>query len=295
MLTGMMSTITPLSEPGLRMNGKYSSPGGLLLDFGGDAVTLDCGPAHVKQPYTVENSPTQSPHPRQQQRQPLHPRRRPRQHPPRLRHHHRQRPPRLRHERRKRHLHPAAPNNATSPPSPPHPPTPPPRSPPTPPPLLRPPSRAWPTPSASTPPSSNPITAAATRRQHSRTRLTRCHKHTRAVLRTSSRHARPHRCRLSLRHQPHGRPVHLHHARTHGRSPPQARRPRPTQLHPRQSHADARHLLPHHGLPPRHDRPRPYYVTTAKLDSAGKATLSATAATGPYFLFAIVRTPDGVL
>jgi hypothetical protein len=37
----------------------------------------------------------------------------------------------------------------------------------------------------------------------------------------------------------------------------------------------------------------PYYVTTAKLDNAGKATLSATAATGPYFLFAIVRTPDG--
>jgi hypothetical protein len=37
----------------------------------------------------------------------------------------------------------------------------------------------------------------------------------------------------------------------------------------------------------------PYYVTTAKLDSAGKATLSATAATGPYFLFAIVRNPDG--
>ncbi len=58
-LTGMMSTITPLSEPGLRMNGKYSSAGGLLLDFGGDAVTLDCGPAHVKQPYTVENSPSQ--------------------------------------------------------------------------------------------------------------------------------------------------------------------------------------------------------------------------------------------
>jgi hypothetical protein len=37
----------------------------------------------------------------------------------------------------------------------------------------------------------------------------------------------------------------------------------------------------------------PYYVTTAKLDGAGKATLSATAATGPYFLFAIVRNPDG--
>ena len=38
----------------------------------------------------------------------------------------------------------------------------------------------------------------------------------------------------------------------------------------------------------------PYYVTGAKLDSAGKTILSATAATGQYFLYAIVRTPDGV-
>ena len=58
-ITSMMSTVAPLSEPGLRMEGKYSSSNGLLLDFGGDAVTLDCGPAHVKQPYTVENSATQ--------------------------------------------------------------------------------------------------------------------------------------------------------------------------------------------------------------------------------------------
>ncbi len=36
-----------------------------------------------------------------------------------------------------------------------------------------------------------------------------------------------------------------------------------------------------------------YYVTTAKLDSAGKAILSAQAQTGRYFLFALVRTPDG--
>ena len=36
-----------------------------------------------------------------------------------------------------------------------------------------------------------------------------------------------------------------------------------------------------------------YYVTTAKLDSTGKATLSAQAQTGPYFLFALVRNPDG--
>jgi hypothetical protein len=59
MLTGMMGTIAPLSEPGLRMAGKYSSSSGLLLDFGGDAVTLDCGQAHVKAPYTVENRPSQ--------------------------------------------------------------------------------------------------------------------------------------------------------------------------------------------------------------------------------------------
>jgi hypothetical protein len=58
-LTGMMNTITPTSEAGLRMNGKYSGPSGLLLDFGGDAVTLDCGQAHVKAPYTVENAPAQ--------------------------------------------------------------------------------------------------------------------------------------------------------------------------------------------------------------------------------------------
>jgi len=58
-ITSMMGTIAPLSEPGLRMEGKYASSSGLLLDFGGDAVTLDCGPAHVKQPYTVENSATQ--------------------------------------------------------------------------------------------------------------------------------------------------------------------------------------------------------------------------------------------
>ena len=58
-ITGMMGTIAPTSEPGLRMAGKYASSAGLILDFGGDAVTLDCGPAHVKQPYTVENAPSQ--------------------------------------------------------------------------------------------------------------------------------------------------------------------------------------------------------------------------------------------
>jgi hypothetical protein len=36
-----------------------------------------------------------------------------------------------------------------------------------------------------------------------------------------------------------------------------------------------------------------YYVTGAKLDSTGKATLTATAATGNYFFYAVVRTPQG--
>jgi predicted TIM-barrel fold metal-dependent hydrolase len=36
-----------------------------------------------------------------------------------------------------------------------------------------------------------------------------------------------------------------------------------------------------------------HFVTSVKLDAAGKATLSAQAATGPYFFFAIVRTPSG--
>jgi hypothetical protein len=36
-----------------------------------------------------------------------------------------------------------------------------------------------------------------------------------------------------------------------------------------------------------------YYVTSVKLDSTGKAILSATAATGSYFIYAVVRTPNG--
>ena len=38
-----------------------------------------------------------------------------------------------------------------------------------------------------------------------------------------------------------------------------------------------------------------HFVTAAKLDAAGKATLSATATTGAYFLFAQVRSPDGLM
>ena len=36
-----------------------------------------------------------------------------------------------------------------------------------------------------------------------------------------------------------------------------------------------------------------YYVTAVKLDSTGKAVLAATAATGSYFIYAVVRTPNG--
>ena len=58
-LTGFMDTIAPSGgEPGLRMTGKYGS-GMLLLDFSAASVTLDCGQAHVRQPYTVENAPNQ--------------------------------------------------------------------------------------------------------------------------------------------------------------------------------------------------------------------------------------------
>ena len=38
-----------------------------------------------------------------------------------------------------------------------------------------------------------------------------------------------------------------------------------------------------------------YYVTTAKLDTAGKATLNATAATGSYYFFAIVPSNGGTV
>lgn len=38
-----------------------------------------------------------------------------------------------------------------------------------------------------------------------------------------------------------------------------------------------------------------YYVTTTKLDSSGKATLSATATTGSYYFFAIVPDSGGSL
>ena len=36
-----------------------------------------------------------------------------------------------------------------------------------------------------------------------------------------------------------------------------------------------------------------YYVTAVKLDGSAKAILSATAPTGAYFVFSLVRTPAG--
>jgi hypothetical protein len=56
MLTGMLNTFAPGGgEVGLRMTGKYGG-GNLLLDFSGNSLVLDCGQAHVRQLYTVENT-----------------------------------------------------------------------------------------------------------------------------------------------------------------------------------------------------------------------------------------------
>ena len=41
------------------MSGQFTGQGGLALEFADAAVTLDCAAAHAKQPYTVENAPTQ--------------------------------------------------------------------------------------------------------------------------------------------------------------------------------------------------------------------------------------------
>lgn len=57
LMTTAASALPAASLPGLRMEGKYSSAG-LLFDFAGDSVTIDCGQAHVKAPYTVENAPS---------------------------------------------------------------------------------------------------------------------------------------------------------------------------------------------------------------------------------------------
>jgi len=55
-LTGALNTFAPdAGEVGLRMTGKYGG-GMLLLDFSGNSLILDCGQAHARQPYTVENT-----------------------------------------------------------------------------------------------------------------------------------------------------------------------------------------------------------------------------------------------
>jgi hypothetical protein len=41
------------------MSGHYMGQGGLVLEFAADSVVLDCGAAHVKQSYSVENAATQ--------------------------------------------------------------------------------------------------------------------------------------------------------------------------------------------------------------------------------------------
>ena len=56
LLIGVAGSLEPPPLPGLRMSGQYGGSG-LRLDFTEHSVILDCGQAHVRQPYTVENAP----------------------------------------------------------------------------------------------------------------------------------------------------------------------------------------------------------------------------------------------
>jgi hypothetical protein len=60
MLTGVFNTgeMNIPTEPGLRMTGQFSS-GKLLLDFTPTSIILDCGEAHVRGAYNVENATDQ--------------------------------------------------------------------------------------------------------------------------------------------------------------------------------------------------------------------------------------------
>jgi len=58
-VTSMLNSVNPQGPSGLRLTGQYAGQGGLTLDFAVDGVVLDCGAAHVKQSYTVENAPSQ--------------------------------------------------------------------------------------------------------------------------------------------------------------------------------------------------------------------------------------------
>ncbi len=56
-ITSTIDSVMHAGPSGLRMNGHYLSQGGLALEFAADAVVLDCGAAHVREPYVVENAP----------------------------------------------------------------------------------------------------------------------------------------------------------------------------------------------------------------------------------------------
>jgi len=58
-LTTAVNTVMHTGPAGLRMTGKYTNPGGLVLEFEEDGVTIDCSAAHVKQAYVVENGANQ--------------------------------------------------------------------------------------------------------------------------------------------------------------------------------------------------------------------------------------------
>jgi hypothetical protein len=58
-ITSTINSIIPQGPTGLRMGGRYSGQGGLTVEFAVDSVVLDCGAAHVKQLYAVENAATQ--------------------------------------------------------------------------------------------------------------------------------------------------------------------------------------------------------------------------------------------
>jgi hypothetical protein len=63
LVTGFSDMISPGGSAsfdgggGLRLAGKYSG-GMLLLDFSGNSLVLDCGQAHVRATYTIENTPS---------------------------------------------------------------------------------------------------------------------------------------------------------------------------------------------------------------------------------------------
>jgi len=58
-LTSAITTVMHTGPAGLRMAGKYTNSSGLVLEFEDDGVTIDCGAAHMKQTYNVENAAAQ--------------------------------------------------------------------------------------------------------------------------------------------------------------------------------------------------------------------------------------------